>query len=357
MSIVVGTWGDLIGRRRLYSLLFAGLAATGLVFGLTDAFWALCAIALVGTLSTDVVETGPFTSLEQAMLATMTSGPRRIKLFGTYNAVATLAGSAGALIAGGPALLRQVWPGLSADQRFFLLLVPAGIGGAVVAHSLSERVEIAGGARRSPLTTSRPAVVRLGGLSMVDALAGGFVVQSFLAYWFTLKFDVSIEAVGLLFFAVGLMQSVSFMLATRIAARVGLLNTMVFTHLPSNLLLAAIPLAPVFPIAALLLVARSALSQMDVPTRQAYIAALVESEEQTAAAAYTNTARYAVRPLGPLIAGSLQQIALGVPFLVAGSMKVCYDLTLWAWFRRVPLTDDASREPASAPKEAPSEGG
>jgi predicted MFS family arabinose efflux permease len=141
--------------------------------------------------------------------------------------------------------------------------------------------------------------------------------------------------------------------ATRVAERIGLLNTMVFTHLPSNVLLAAIPLAPNLPVAVALLLGRFALSQMDVPTRQAYVMALVEPEERTAAAAYTNAARSAVRPLGPLLGGLAQQVALGLPFFLGGGIKAVYDLALWARFRRVPLRGGGPGRRLPAPLASP----
>ncbi len=349
MSITVGIVGDRIGRRRLYLSLFLGLAAAGAVFGLTGRFWILALVALTGTLSTEVVESGPFTSLEQAMLPAGLDSRARTRVFGSYNAVATIAGSAGALAAGGPALLRNAVAGLPADQRFFLVFVLVGVLGAIVASSLSERVEVdrQGGAGR-PLHRSRPAVFRLASLFAVDSFGGGFVTQSFVAYWFRVKFDVSIELLGVVFFSVGVLQAASFIAATRLAERFGLLRTMVFTHLPSNLLLAAIPLAPSFPVAIVLLLGRYALSQMDVPTRQAYIAALVDPDERTAAAAYTNSARYLTRPLGPVLAGASQQAVLGLPFFLGGGIKVVYDLAVWSWFRRVPINADES--PAPVPR-------
>jgi predicted MFS family arabinose efflux permease len=348
MSVAVGTLGDRIGRRRFYAGLFVGLCISGAVFAATDNFWVLVAVALAGALSTDVVESGPFTSLEQAMLPATLASRDRTRVFGRYNATATVAGSVGALAAGGPALLRDAIGGFPADQRFFLLFVPVGIIGALVALRLSERVEVEKRAGLGPpLHRSRSNVVRLAGLFAVDSFAGGFVVQSFLAYWFRLKFGVSVEVLGLVFFTVGILQSVSFILATRLADKIGLLNTMVFTHLPSNLLLMAIPLAPTFPVAMVLLFGRFALSQMDVPTRQAYLAALVDPDERTAAAAYTNTARYATRPLGPVLAGVVQQIALGLPFVIAGGVKAAYDVAIWSWFRRVPIDED-KQAPARA---------
>ncbi len=343
MSIAVGTLGDRIGRRRFYAALFLGLSLTGAVFALTDRFWILLPVALAGALSTDVVESGPFTSLEQAMLPSGLDSRARTRVFGRYNAIATLTGSVGALCAGGPALLREAIGGFPADQRFFLVFVPVGVLGAIVASRLTGRVEVE---RRPglglPLHRSRSNVARLAGLFAVDSFAGGFIVQSFIAYWFRVKFGVSVEVLGLVFFTVGLLQAGSFVLATRLAERIGLLNTMVFTHLPSNLLLAVIPLAPSFPVAMALLFGRFALSQMDVPTRQAYIASLVDEDERTAAAAYTNTARYMTRPLGPVLAGIAQQVTLGLPFFIGGGVKAAYDVAIWSWFRRVPIDGDSS---------------
>jgi MFS family permease len=329
-SYLVGRYGDRIGRRRTYALLFVALAVTGVAFGLSDNFWVLTIVALAGALSTEVVESGPFTSLEQSILPGVVDASRRTRVFGTYNAVATVAGSVGALAAGGPTLLREVWPRLPPDQRFFLVLVPVGLVGATLAISLSDDAE----ARRN--------VLRLSTLFAVDSLAGGFVLQSFISYWLRARFGASAELLGAVFFAVGLLQSASFVVATRLAGRLGLLKTMVFTHLPSNVLLAAIPLAPNLTVAIALLLGRSALSQMDVPTRQAFVVALVDPDERTAAAAYTNTARYAARPLAPALAGASQQVVLGLPFFLGGTIKALYDIALWLWFRRIPVGAEAS---------------
>jgi predicted MFS family arabinose efflux permease len=337
-SVLVATWGERWGRRRSYAVLFLGLAVTGAVFAVTHRFVLLTLAALTGTLSTEVVESGPFTSLEQAMLAQRTDGDARTRAFGTYNAVATLAGAFGALLAGAPTRL---------GPRHFLVFVPVGLLGAVLARALSPAVEAPrpgpehGEVGRPPsrfgLGRSGPVVARLSALFATDALGGGFVVQAFVAYWLRLRFGASPATVGAVFAAIGLLQAGSFLAASRLATRFGLLNTMVFTHLPSNLLLAAVPAAPSLAVASALLMARSALSQMDVPTRQAYVMALVDPEERTAAAAWTNTARYVARPLGPALAGTLTRFALGAPFVVAGVVKALYDVALWRWFRRVPL--------------------
>jgi len=341
LSFAVGTLADRVGRRRFYGGLFIGLAAAGAAFALVDELWLLALVAVTGTLSVDVVESGPFTSLEQVMLPTGLEARERTRIFAVYNAVAAVAGSLGALAAGGPALLRDAVPGIPADQRFFLIFVPVGLLGALLASTLSDRVDVERRATAgAPLQRSRGTVFRLAGLFAADSFGGGFVIQSFIAYWLRTKFDVSTESIGLVFFAAGGLQALSFLASTRVAQRIGLLNTMVFTHLPSNALLAAIAFAPSFPVAVALFLGRQMLSQMDVPTRQAYIAALVDPDERTAAAAYTNSARYLTRPLGPVLAGAAQQVALGLPFLLGGGIKAVYDLALWAWFRRVPIDDE-----------------
>jgi predicted MFS family arabinose efflux permease len=186
-------------------------------------------------------------------------------------------------------------------------------------------------------------VQRLAGLFAVDAFGGGLVVGSFLVFWFHRRYGASTELMGAVFFAAGLLQAASSLVAGWLAPRLGLVQTMVFTHLPSNVLLAAVPLMPNVGWAVAILLARFALSQMDVPARQAFIAAIVEPSEMTAAAAYTNTARYVGRPAGPALAGALmQQTVLAAPFLAAGMVKVAYDLIIFAAFRRT-LDDDEAQ--------------
>jgi MFS family permease len=341
-SFLVGRFGDRIGRRRCYVFLFADLAIVGAVFAFTTSFWILFAAALAGALSSDVIENGPFTSLEQAMLPEAVPAERRARAFGTYNAIAALAGSAGALCAGGPELLRRALHTHVTDQKAFLVFIPAGVVGALLARSLSSKVEPARRTARAPLVRSRGTVRALSVLFAADSFGGGFVVQAFVGAWFHRYLGATLAQLGVIFFFAGLLQTASFLAAPRLAERFGLLNTMVFTHLPSNALLAAIPFAPNLATGIALLLARQILSQMDVPTRQAYVAALVDPEERTAAAAYTNTARYVTRPLGPLAAGAAQSLTAGAPFVVAGTVKAVYDLVLYTWFRRIPLNEEAS---------------
>jgi MFS family permease len=327
-TAVVGRYGDRAGRRRTYRLLLLAMAGAGAVFALTGWLPALVLAALTGTVSTDVVESGPFTSLEQAMLPHAAAGREPTSLFGFYNTIATLAGSFGALLA------------LVAASPHWLLAYPvAAAASFVCASRLTPAVEVGeelAAKNTPPLDRSRGIVVRLAGLFALDSLGGGFVPQTFIAYLFTRKYGASPHTLAVVFFAIGLLQALSFQVAVHLAQRIGLLRTMVFTHLPSNVLLAAVAFAPNLPTAIALLLARFALSQMDVPTRQAYVVAVVDPSERTAAAAYTNTARYATRPLAPLLAGIAVSGGLGLPFLVAGALKSAYDVGLYVTFRTLP---------------------
>jgi len=333
VSVLIARYGDRVGRRRCYRLLFVVMAAAGSVFALTGSLPALIVAALTGTVSTDVVESGPFTSLEQAMLPH--AGGDATRLFGTYNTVATLAGSVGALLA------------LLGSSPRWLLAYPLAAAAALVAASqLSGAVERGDELEAEPLPPlhrSRGIVLRLSALFALDSFGGGFVPQTFIAYLFVRKYGASPHTLAIVFFAIGLLQAISFQGAVRLAGRIGLLRTMVFTHLPSNLLLAAVALAPNLASAIALLLARFLLSQADVPTRQAYVMAVVEPSERTAAAAYTNTARYVTRPIAPLIAGAAIRGALGAPFVIAGALKSVYDLGLYVLFRNV---DVATERPA-----------
>ncbi|MDP9260329.1 MAG: MFS transporter [Actinomycetota bacterium] len=340
-SLLLARYGERVGRRRAYALLLALMAIAGAVFALTTILPLLVLAALTGAISSDVVESGPFTSLEQAMLANEPAATR-LRLFGTYNIVATLAGSLGALAAGGPALLSGLIASAPSDQHWLLIYPACAIIALPLALRLTAGVEAPRAARatapRATLQRSRGIVLRLSGLFAVDSLAGGFVVQAYIAYWLSHRFAASTELIGLVFFAIGILQAASFRAAVTLGNRIGLLNTMVLTHLPSNILLGAIAFAPNLQTAIALLLARFALSQMDLPARQVYVASLVAPDERTAAAAYTNTARYLVRPVGPIASGALLGAGLaGAPFLIAGAAKVAYDLALYRVFRPVPV--------------------
>jgi MFS family permease len=337
MSLLVARHADRLGRRRWYARLYVLLGVVGVVFAFAGSVWTLALAALTGVLSTEVIESGPFTSLEQPMLAADLRDRPQVHGFGVYNAIAAVAGSLGALAAAVPD-----WVDSSEPARWFLVLVPVAAIGWWLARRLSDAVEPRSATRTAGgLVRSRSTVSRLASLFALDSFAGGFTVSAFVAYWLRARFDAAPAVVAVTFFAIGVLQTVSFLAAPRLADRFGLLRTMVFTHLPSNLLLGAVAFAPNLPTAIALLLARTALSQMDVPTRQTYVMTLVDPDERTPAAAYTNTARYVTRPAGPPLAALAQTIALGLPFVISGSLKSVYDLTLWRWFRHVPLPDPA----------------
>ncbi len=344
-SIGTGLLGDRVGRRRLYVVFLVVMGVAGAVFALSDSFLLLVLVALTGTMSTDPNESGPITSLEQAMMGSAPA-EARTRIFGRYNAVAYLAGAAGALAAGGPALFRRWFPELPADQRWLLVFPVVALLAAWLARGLSSRVEAAARASRRPLTRSRGVVTRLASLFGLDAFAGGFVVSAFVVFWFERRYGASPELMAGVMFAGGLIQAGSSVVSGRLAARFGMLNTMVFSHLPSNVLLMLVPVMPTLGLAIAVLLLRFTLSQMDVPARQAYVVAMVDPQERTAAAAFTNTARYVARPFGAAGAGVLMQgVAVGAPWVVAGALKVVYDLSLYATFRGVPLPDESRPTP------------
>lgn len=337
-SLTLARCGDRIGRRRAYAALYAALACCGAVIASGAPLWLLALVAMTGALSTDVIESGPFTTLEQVMLAgTGAQHPGIVRRFGLYNAIAALAGTTGALL------------GTFPPDRWLLggVLTATGAVGVLLAAQLPATVEVPAPPPRPTrvrtLAGSRGVVTRLAALFAVDSLAGGFVVQAYVGYWLGLRFGATTEIIGITFAAVGVLQTLSLLAAPVVAGRIGLLPTMVFTHIPSNLFLAAVPLVPTLPAAVGLLLTRACLSQMDIPTRQAYVMALVPPEERTAAAAVTNTARYVTRPAGPALAGLLQAFGLALPFLIAGAVKTGYDLALWQMFKPVRLPSD--REP------------
>jgi len=334
VSLLIARYGDRFGRRRSYRLLFVVMAVAGTVFALTSWLPALLLAALTGTVSTDVVESGPFTSLEQAMLPH--TGGETTRLFGTYNTVATLAGSLGALIAL-----------IGSSPRWLLAYPLAAAAGLVAASRLSPAVEQGDELEEEPLPPlhrSRGIVMRLSALFALDSFGGGFVPQTFIAYLFVRKYGASPQTLAVVFFAIGILQALSFQSAVWLAGRIGLLRTMVFTHLPSNVLLAAVAFAPNLPSAIVLLLARFLLSQADVPARQAYVVAVVGPSERTAAAAYTNTARYLTRPAAPLLAGAALRGALGAPFVIAGALKSVYDIGLFILFRNVEVEGEHGGE-------------
>ena len=275
------------------------MGVAGAVFALTG-FVPLLVLAALTGISTDPNEAGPITTVEQSMLS-LTPPAERSRVYGRYNAVAYLAGAAGALAAGGPSAVRDIVPGLPPDQRWLLLMPVGAVVCVLLAVRLTGHVEVEGD---QPHALARPAAIEERGPApgrplRARCLRRGLHRPEALVFWFGRQFSADAQVMGLVFFGVGLLQAASSVVAGWLAARFGMLNTMVFSHLPSNVLLALIPFAPSLEVAVLLLFARPALSQMDVPARQAYVAALVDPAERTAAAGYTNAARHLARPAGP----------------------------------------------------------
>lgn len=350
-NLLVGAYSDRWGRRSTYGGLCLLLAAVGIVLSLTDAPLAMFAVALTGALSPDVIESGPFTTLEQSMLGTRTSGRRLLWGLGIYNAIAAAAGSLGALAAGVAGWAQQAsW--MPTDRQLFLSFTIAGVGSWAVTRRLSPHVEAhptadrgAGLTVRVPLDPGRRRQIRrLAALFSIDSFGGGFVAQSYLAYFLADRFDAAAAGVGATFALLGVLSTLSFLVAPVLGSRIGLLQTMVLTHVPSSLFLAAVVFAPSFPVAAACLAGRALLSQMDVPTRQAYLLAIAGPTDRSRAIATTNTARYLTRPAGAVTAGLAASAGAGAPLLVAAAVKISYDAAVWRMFRHVPL---AGSEPAT----------
>jgi MFS family permease len=353
-TYVIGLFADSWGRRRTLALLALLMAATGIVFGLVTSYAVLLLAAFFGTLGTSASETAPFLPIDQTMIAQVTAPEQRTSLFARYNLVASLSVAVGALMAGVPGLLTQTGLPLAIGVRLMfgvyaaLALIVAGLSirlspDVEATHQSSAKVQSRGSRLVPPLHHSGGIVWRLTSLFSVDALAGGLVVQSLMALYFLERFGIPLTTLSVLFFGANLLSALSFLAAVPLARRFGLLNTMVFTHLPSNVLLILVAFAPTFPIAATLLLLRQALSQMDVPTRQAYTMALVAPEERTAAASVTSLARSVGSATSPVISGLLLQgplLILGLPFILAGTLKAAYDLTLWSIFRHVRLHEE-----------------
>src|SRR5437870_6254459 len=361
-TYVIGLYADTRGRRHTLALLSLLMAATGIIFGLMTSYAVLLVAAFFATLGTSASETAPFLPIDQTIIAQVTAPEQRTSVFARYNLVASFSAAAGALAAGLPGLLTRTGLPLASGVRLMfgvyavLALIVAGLSlrlSSDVEAPLHRPVQAQSRMSRlvPPLHRSRGIVWRLTALFSVDALAGGLVVQSLMALYFLRRFGVPLTTLSVLFFGANLLSALSFLAAVPLARRFGLLNTMVFTHLPSNVLLILVAFASTFPIAATLLLLRQALSQMDVPTRQAYTMALVAPEERTAAASVTSLARSVGSSTSPVFSGLLLQgplLVLGLPFILAGTLKAAYDLTLWSVFRRVHLPEEEDRSTQTA---------
>ena len=346
ISLWITTTADRMGRRRM--LLFGAslMILAGTVFILTGDFILLSIAAIIGVISPSGNEIGPFLSLEQAALSQLLPAERRIRAFALYNLAGSLAAAAGALAAG--FLARTLTnAGLSelasyravilvyaicgvAIMLFFIFLSPA----VETAATMSSRKRVLG------LHESKNVVMKLSALFALDAFAGGFVIQGMVAYWFHIKYGIDPVVIGSIFFGANILAGLSSLLAVFIANRIGLINTMVFTHIPSNVLLCLIPLMPNLSLAIVVLLCRFSISQMDVPTRQSYTMAVVAPDERSAASGVTTIARSLGAAVSPALAGLLlaSPALMSYPFLVSGGLKICYDLLLFKSLKNVSET-------------------
>jgi len=342
VSFWMATWADRLGRRRMLRCGAVLMGLAGAVFLVTRDFTALALGATVGILSPSGSEIGPFLSIEQAALAQLLPDARRTRGFAWYTLVGSAATAAGSLSGGALAQLLR-WRGFAPlDAYRGVLLGYLALAGllAVLFFLLSPAVEAPAaspsGGRRFGLLRSRGVVLKLSGLFALDAFAGGFVVQSLLAYWLHLRFGLDAAALGAVFFGANLVAGASALLAAGIAARIGLVRTMVFTHIPSSLLLVTVAFAPSFEVAAVLFLLREGLVEMDVPTRQSYVLAVVQPEERTFASGVTNLVRLAAWAVAPAFAGALMNNdSMYLPLVIGAGMKIAYDLLLWRAFRAV----------------------
>jgi MFS family permease len=343
LSLLITTSADRLGRRRMLRLSALLLVFAGVVLASTDNLWLIAVAALVGVLSPSGNEVGPFLSIEQAALSQIIPDAQRTRSFAWYNLVGSLATAGGALASGllVSARLAEGAARREAYRSTIIVYALVGLALAFIFWRLSADVEAPSSPSSTPrrlgLHRSRPAVLRLSGLFALDAFAGAFLIQSLLAYWLTLRFSLPPAALGGIFFAVNLLAGFSGLVAGRLAKRFGLVNTMVFTHLPSNVLLILVPLMPSLPAAVAALLLRFSISQMDVPTRQSYTMAVVSPDERAAAAGVTSTARSLGALLSPALSAQLMAVPglMSVPFFVAGGLKVLYDLLLYRGFRKV----------------------
>jgi MFS family permease len=327
-----------IGHRA--SLLAASglMAATGLCFAGAQGFWPLLVIAFVGTLNPSSGDVTIYLPLEQSLLSQSVGEKDRTTLFARYSLVGALAGAVGTLFAAIPGLTTQ-WLGvapLPAMQGMFVLYAGLGISAGLLYRRLSDTWRDASHQPIHPLGPSRSIVYRLAALFCVDSFGGGFFVQTILVLWLFRSFGLSVTTAANIFFWSNLLTAASYLAAPSIARRFGLINTMVFTHLPSSLCLIAIPFVPNLGAVIGLLLVRSSLSQMDVPTRTSYVMAVVTPQERPAAASLTSVPRSLASALSPVIAGFLiTASSFGWPLLIGGMLKIAYDLTLLAMFRHI----------------------
>ena len=351
ISLWITTRADRVGRKRMLLVGAALMIFAGILFAVTRNFIVLLFAATIGVISPSGNEVGPFLAIEQSSLAQTLPGEKRTQVFAWYQLAGSLATALGSLTGGGLAQLLQYGGAVPLASYRVIILVYAGLGIVLAGlfGFLSRVVEAPAGANavvnKLGLGKSSRIVLKLSALFSVDAFAGGFVVQAIVAYWFHLKYGVNPAVLGAIFFGANIFAGLSALSAAWIARKIGLLNTMVFTHVPSNILLILVPLMPNLPLAITMLLLRFSISQMDVPTRQSYTLSVVSPEERSAAAGVTGIARTLGASLAPVVSTPLMGIPalLGAPFIIAGALKLVYDFGLYRSFKAVrPLHEQQS---------------
>jgi MFS family permease len=356
VSLYLTTRADRIGRRRMLIVGSILMAAAGLAFACTSNLLFLVIAGTIGVISPSGNEVGPFLSIEQAALSHIVPSAARTEVFAWYTLAGSLATALGALFGGGltQALQHTSMSHVQSYRAVLFLYAALGVALALLFLRLSSSVEVnrasdgpvasSGVASILGIARSRNVVLKLSGLFALDSFAGGFVVQSFAAYWFYLRFGVQPATLGAIFFWANVFAGISALFATRLAARIGLIRTMVVTHLPSNVLLILVPLMPNLSLAVVVLLLRFSISQMDVPTRQSYTMAVVPAEERSAAGGFTGVARTTGAALSPLFVGFMFARAswINVPFFLAGALKILYDLLLYKEFVSIRPVEERS---------------
>ena len=350
-TLVASFYADRIGRRKMLIAYAALMSISGTIFFASNNYVALITAAFIGTINVTGTETGVFLSIEQAILPqTINYIKKRNTVYALYNMVGTFAMSAGILASGLPSILEHEYGSNQVDsiRVLFILYSVLGIGVLGIYFSLSKKIEVQENTntntnnmpkalKQTLSPKSKEVIGKLSGLFAIDSFAGGFVIQSVVSLWFFTKFGVDLTTISYIFSIAGVLTAFSFIVAAKIADKIGLVNTMVFTHIPSNILLILVAFAPTLPLAIIFYLARMALSQMDVPTRQSYIVAVVKDEERTAAAGITNISRNIAQSISPSLAGFIFQSLsfLSAPFVLGGVMKIAYDVLLYLNFRNM----------------------
>jgi len=349
-TLFASFYADRIGRRKVLVIYASLMAVSGLIFTFTDNYFLLIFAAFIGTINVTGSETGAFLTIEQAILPQTIRNKKKLNtIFALYNMVGMFAMSAGIILSGLPSLLQEQYHGLNNVESFKILFILYSILGLVVMivyFMISKDIEIKPNLKRSVKQTlsprSKKIVGKLSALFAVDSFAGGFVIQSVVSLWFFTRFGADLAVLSYIFSAAGVLTALSYIAAAKIADRIGLVNTMVFTHIPSNVLLILVAYAPTLQMAIILYLIRMALAQMDVPTRQSYIVAIVSEEERTAASGLTNVSRNIAQTVSPSVIGYIFQsfLALAGPFVLGGVIKIIYDLALYFNFRNIKSKDE-----------------